>query len=72
MTISGLRTGIVTTILGTPGFQVGSKPIDPDDLRGADERDLGDAVVDIWNALFEVLEGELSPDRRAESVVSAH
>ena len=71
MTISGLRTGIVTTILGTPGLQVGSRPIDRADLHGAEENDLGNAVVEVWSAILELLEAELEPDRRPQSVVSA-
>ncbi len=73
MTISGLRTGIVTTILGASGLQVGSRPIDPTHpgLEGADPEVLADAVVDVWTALLEELEQELKQERRADSVVSA-
>jgi DNA-sulfur modification-associated len=73
MTISGLRTGVVTTILGAPGLQVGSRPIDPThpNLEGVDPDVLGNAVVDVWTALLEALKQELKPERRADSVVSA-
>jgi DNA sulfur modification protein DndB len=73
MTISGLRTGVVTTLLGAPGLQIGSRPIDPahPTLVDVDREALGDAVVEVWNAILEALEMELRPERRAESVVSA-
>jgi DGQHR domain-containing protein len=73
MTISGLRTGIVTTILGASGLQIGSRPVDPShpNLEGVDPEVLADAVVDMWTALLEELEQELKPVRRADSVVSA-
>jgi DNA sulfur modification protein DndB len=73
VTISALRTGVVTTILGAPGLQVGSRPIDPNHplLQDVDLVELGDAVVAVWSAILEKLEDELQPDRRAKSVVSA-
>lgn len=73
MTISGLRTGIVTTILGPSGLQIGSRPIDPTHpgLEGVDPEVLTDAVVEVWTALLEKLEEELKQERRALSVVSA-
>jgi hypothetical protein len=72
MTISGLRTGVVTTILGAPGLQVGSRPIDAAQLPdGTDEEALTEGVVDVWTALLEGLEDELQPERRPSSVVSA-
>ena len=70
LTISALRTGIVTTILGTPGLQVGSRPIGslPD---GTDRETLDAAVVDVWLALVRALESELQKERRPFSIVSA-
>jgi hypothetical protein len=73
VTISGLRTGIVTTILGAPGLQIGSRPVEPTHpaLEGVDQEVLADAVVEVWTAMLEELESELTPERRAVSVVSA-
>jgi hypothetical protein len=73
VTISGLRTGIVTTILGSTGLQIGSRPIEPTNaaLEGVDLDGLADAVVDVWTVILEELEGELKQERRATSVVSA-
>lgn len=73
VTISGLRTGIVTTILGASGLQIGSRPVDPThpNLEGVDSERLGDAVVEVWTLMLEALEQELRPERRADSVVSA-
>jgi DNA sulfur modification protein DndB len=73
VTISGLRTGVVTTILGSAGLQIGSRPIEPTHpaLEGVDTERLADAVVAVWTAILEELERELQKDRRAVSVVSA-
>jgi DNA sulfur modification protein DndB len=73
VTISGLRTGIVTTILGAGGLQIGSRPIEPTHpaLEDVDYVQLADAVVEVWTAILEELESELQPERRAQSVVSA-
>jgi DNA-sulfur modification-associated len=73
VTISGLRTGIVTTILGASGLQVGSRPIDPTQptLVDTDWESVGDAVVEVWSSIFENLKTEFHRDRRGQSVVSA-
>jgi DNA sulfur modification protein DndB len=73
MTISGLRTGMVTTILGVSGLQVGSRPIEPTHpaLEGTDPELLAEAVVEVWTAILEQLEPELRRERRRDSVVSA-
>ena len=70
LTISALRTGIVTTILGTPGLQVGSRPIGslPE---GTDQESLEAVVVDVWIEIVRVLKDELQQERRPYSVVSA-
>jgi DNA sulfur modification protein DndB len=73
LTISALRTGIVTAILGAPGLQVGSRPIDPNHplLQDVDLVAMGDAVVEVWSKILEQLKPELEPAKRARSVVSA-
>jgi len=69
LTISALRTGIVTTILGEAGLQVGSRPLElPEDTEF---EQLEHAVVEVWTAILEQLEEELEPERRAEVVVSS-
>jgi DGQHR domain-containing protein len=69
LTISGLRTGIVTTILGAPGLQVGTRPVElPDDV---DMDELTEAVVEVWTSILEVIEDELSLERRGMSVIPA-
>lgn len=69
LTISGLRTGVVTTILGEAGLQVGARPITlPDDVS-ADE--IRGHVVDIWKAIIDLLEEDLEPEERQNVVVSA-
>jgi DNA sulfur modification protein DndB len=69
LTISGLRTGIVTTILGEAGLQIGSRPISLPD--GVSVEDVEKSVVSLWTAIVEQLEDELEPERRSEVVVSA-
>lgn len=76
LTISALRTGIVTTILGTSGLQVGSRSVAIGSKAGelAPETDidaLEAAVVDVWSGILEQIEDELEPTRRPESVVWA-
>jgi len=67
LTISALRTGVVTTILGAPGLQVGSRPITlADDV---DQPLLENAVVDVWSSILETIEEALGS--RTSTVVSA-
>jgi DNA sulfur modification protein DndB len=69
LTISALRTGIVTTILGESGLQVGARPVE---LPEGTELELVEhAVVEVWSAILEFLEEDLEPERRPEVVVSA-
>lgn len=69
LTISALRTGIVTTVLGTAGLQIGSRPIElPENVT---EDTLTDAVVEVWTSILEMIEEDLTPERRSASVVSA-
>ncbi len=69
LTISGLRTGIVTTILGEAGLQVGSRPVTLPD--GVEIEDIEAPIVRLWSAILGEIEDELEPDRRPEVVVSA-
>lgn len=69
LTISGLRTGIVTTILGAPGLQVGTRPIELSDDVDLDE--LTESVVEVWTAILDTIEDELSLERRGISVIPA-
>jgi DNA sulfur modification protein DndB len=69
VTISALRTGVVTTILGVAGLQTGSRPIDLPD--GVVRDTLDQEVVEAWCAIVESIEDDLASERRAETVVSA-
>ncbi len=69
VTISGLRTAIVTTILGEAGLQYGSKPIPP--IEGAELDQVTHDVVAVWEAILALLESELEPMRRRHSVAGA-
>jgi hypothetical protein len=69
LTISGLRTGIVTTILGEAGLQVGSRPIILPE--GVSIENIMEPVVEIWGAIINQLEEELEPDERTNVVASA-
>lgn len=68
MMISALRQVVVCTILGEPGFQVGARPVQLH--PGIDLEGLRDAVVEVWTAILELLEENLQPDRRADTVLS--
>ncbi|HEX4806823.1 MAG TPA: DNA sulfur modification protein DndB, partial [Conexibacter sp.] len=69
LTISALRTGVVTTLLGEAGLQIGARPVElPADVEF--ER-IEAAVVDVWTAILELLEEDLEPARRPSVVVSA-
>jgi hypothetical protein len=71
LTISALRTGIVTTMFGSGGLAVGNRPtadrlseFTPEQLEA-----LSASVVEVWVAVLEQLEPELA--RRSETVVAA-
>jgi DGQHR domain-containing protein len=69
LTISALRTGVVTTLLGGAGLQVGSRPVDlpPDVDQAAAER----IAVAIWTSILELLAPALAPNVRTNSVAPA-
>lgn len=69
LTISALRTGVVTTLLGGAGLQVGSRPVElPSEVdTAAAER----IVVAIWTNILDLLAPALAPDVRANSVAAA-
>jgi len=69
LTISALRTAIVTTLLGDAGLQIGSRPVELPD--GVAFEPLEARVVEVWTAILETLEEYLEPDRRDEVVVSS-
>ena len=69
MTISALRTAIVTTVLGMLGLQVRARPTElPED---ADAEALREAVVQVWTAIVDELDDELDPANRESNVVSS-
>jgi DNA sulfur modification protein DndB len=69
VTISALRTGVVTTLLGEPGLQVGSRPVAlPDKIQF---EELEAAVFRAWAPILDVLEDDLAPERRPEVLVCA-
>jgi hypothetical protein len=69
VTLSALRTGVVTTVLGTAGLRFGAKPVKLPD--GVDLASLRQPVFAAWDAILEELHGEFTPTRRPASVVSA-
>jgi DNA sulfur modification protein DndB len=69
VTLSGLRTAIVTTILGPRGLQAGAKSIVVPE--GTNMDDVRDAVMDVWLPILEDLGESLAADNRAEMVTSA-
>lgn len=74
LTISALRTGIVTTVLGAAGLQIGNRSIAVGEKAGelnaeTDIKALESAAVDVWDRILTELNDEL--ERRQESVVWA-
>lgn len=71
VTISALRTGIVTTMFGSGGLAVGNRPTGDrlTDLTEDEMQALSEAVVEVWVAILEALEPALL--NRRETVVSA-
>jgi DGQHR domain-containing protein len=69
LTISALRTGVVTTMFGVSGLQFGSRPVGLPD--GVVESELEQAVVEVWTGILEQLEDEFDPKQRSQTVVSA-
>ena len=73
MTISGLRQGVVTTLFGSVGLEIGARQV-PELPADKDPDALADDVVDIWLDILDALEDALvGPDgeRRVESIASA-
>lgn len=69
LTISALRTGVVTTLLGGAGLQVGSRPVD---LPGEVDTAAAERIaVTIWTSLLELLAPALVPEVRPNSVAAA-
>ena len=69
LTISALRTGIITTILGAGGLQVGSRSVVLPD--SAEYEHVEAAVVETWTAILDLLAEDLDPESRQNSVVSS-
>jgi hypothetical protein len=69
ITLSALRQGILTTVAGRPGIQLGSKPFPiSDDI---DRELLVGAVVQIWLDLLKVIEPFLNSTGRKATVLPA-
>lgn len=69
LTISALRTGVLTTILGEAGLQTGARPVELPE--GTQIEPLEHAVVEVWTSILEQLEEDLDPERRPDVVVSS-
>jgi hypothetical protein len=69
VTLSALRQGVLTTVAGRPGIQLGSKPYE---LPGAvSEEQLTAAVTDIWARIVKVVEPYLDAAGRKTTVLPA-
>jgi hypothetical protein len=69
ITLSALRQGVLTTVAGRPGIQLGSKPF----TIGLEvDRDaLGAAVVQTWKEILAVIEPHLDAQGRKTTVLPA-
>ena len=73
VTISGLRQGVVTTIFGSTGLEIGARQV-PDLPEGGDEEALADEVVGLWIDILDALEDGIADSggqRRVESIATA-
>lgn len=73
VTISGLRQGVVATIFGSTGLEIGARQV-PDLPEGDDEEALANKVVGLWVDILNALEDRIvdsSGQRRVESIVTA-
>jgi DNA sulfur modification protein DndB len=69
VTLSGLRTAVVTTLVGISGLALGTNPVKlPEEIGLEDTRK---AVLDVWTPLLEEFADELEPARRADLLISA-
>jgi hypothetical protein len=69
VTISALRSGVVTTLLGAPGLQAGARPVElPMSMPFEVARD---AVVDVWTAILDQYADEFEPENRQDLLISA-
>ncbi|MCK9928824.1 hypothetical protein MXD62_16840 [Frankia sp. Mgl5] len=68
LTVSALRSAVVTTLLGRSGLALGSKPVG-DKLAGVDVDAVRKAIMATWLPLLEMLQPEFN--RRNDTVISA-
>ncbi|MEV4508105.1 DNA sulfur modification protein DndB [Dactylosporangium sp. NPDC049525] len=68
VTVSALRSAVVTSLLGRPGLSLGAKPV-AEKLGRVDENAVAAAVMDVWLPLLEMLQPEFL--HRNETVVSS-
>ena len=73
VTISGLRLGVVTTIMGSVGLEIGARQV-PDLPPDTDADARADDVVEIWVDILDALEDAIvdsAGQRRVESIATA-
>lgn len=69
VTLSALRQGVLTTVAGRPGIQLGSKPYELPTSVG--EQQLTAAVTDVWVRIVQVVEPYLDAAGRKTTVLPA-
>lgn len=69
ITLSALRQGILTTIAGRPGIQLGSKPFNMP--ANVDRDSVAAAVVQVWQEILKIIEPHLNGVGRKETVLPA-
>lgn len=69
VTISALRTGVVTTLLGVSGLQTGAKSISLP--PGIDFDEVKAAAIATWTDILAQFDEEFAPERRRDLLISA-
>lgn len=69
ITLSALRQGILTTIAGRPGIQLGSKPFKMPEK--VDREAIANAVVQVWKEILEIIDPHLNAIGRKQTVLPA-
>lgn len=69
MTISALRTAMLTTLLGSKGLTVGTRPLE-DLPEGTDFALAQERALTVWTSILNLMEASLEPEARQETVAA--
>lgn len=69
VTLSAIRQGVLTTLAGRPGIQLGSKPFDLP--AGVDDAEVSGELIEVWSRILGVIEPYLNAEGRKATVLPA-